>query len=154
MRKSVSCKFVFCSIYYIFSNPTRILTDKIYFICSKTWSFTGFYVHVKLEKQNKILDVHCIMTNYGVFLQNDLVAVFHCPGTEKEAFELPLVSFRILAHSKVCTKYSPVACKWLQNLRRGRVVLNLAPFRVILIFSAQILSCFQLEQTMLIIEKL
>ncbi len=72
---------------------------------------------MKLEKQDEILDVHCIMTNYDVFHKKkeggyDMVAVFHRQGTEKEDFELPLVPFRILAHSEVCTKYSP-ACSGL-----------------------------------------
>ena len=52
------------------------------------------------------------MTNYDVYLKKkegdyDMVAVFHRQG--EETFELSLVPFRILAHSEVCTKYSPVA---------------------------------------------
>ncbi len=79
---------------------------------------------MKLKKQHEILAVRCIMTNYNNhFLETkelgnetDVVAVFHHQGTEKEAFELPLAPFRILAQNEVCTKYSLVACKWLQNL--------------------------------------
>ena len=81
---------------------------------------------MKLKKQDEILDVRCIMTNYSrllhskyLYLKTGVVAVFRHEGTEKEAFELPLVPFIILAHNKVCTKYSLVACKWLQNLWAG-----------------------------------
>ncbi len=110
------------SVVHIFSNPAHILSDKMCLISSETWSGTGFYADVKLKKKDEILDVHCIMTNYHVFLQNiqygeDMVAVFHHEGTEKEPFELPLVPFNLLAHSEVCTKYSPVACTSLQNFR-------------------------------------
>ena len=80
------------------------------------------------------------MTNYHHYLESkelcdetDVVAVFHHEGTEKEAFELPLVPFRILTQNEVCTKYSLVACKWLQNLGEGGggAVLNLVLLRVI-----------------------
>ncbi len=71
---------------------------------------------MKIKKQGEILDVRCIMTNYHQFLESkelgnetDVVAVFHHEGTEKEAFELPLVPLNILAHNEVCTKYSLVA---------------------------------------------
>ena len=71
---------------------------------------------MKIKKQDEILDVRCIMTNYHQFLESkelgnetDVVAVFHHEGTEKEAFELPLVAFRILAQNEVCTKHSLVA---------------------------------------------
>jgi hypothetical protein len=50
------------------------------------------------------------MTNYHVFLEKekrggDMIAVFHHESTEKEAFELPLVPFKLHAKSKgeVCT---------------------------------------------------
>ncbi len=109
MKKFVSCKFVFRL--HIFSNSAyNILSDKIYLIYSETWSCTGFYADVKLEKKDEILDFRCIMTNYHIFLEtkqccDDMVAVFHHEGTDKEAFELPLVPFKLLAHNKVCNKY-------------------------------------------------
>ena len=45
------------------------------------------------------------MTNYHVLLQSkqhdgELVAVFDYESTEKESSELPLVPFRVLAHSQ------------------------------------------------------
>ena len=68
---------------------------------SNSWRGTGFYVNVKLKE--KIIG--CIMTNYHVYCEmkksNDgMAAVFCYEKTEKDAFELPLVPFKLLAQSK------------------------------------------------------
>ena len=59
---------------------------------------------MKVKKENKVTDVHGIMTNYHAFLEmkrsGDLVAVFNPESTGKESFELPLVPFQLLAHSE------------------------------------------------------
>ena len=74
---------------------------------SKQWSGYGFYANVKTIKQSKILDINCIITTYDIFLMmekhlsDDVVAVFHCESDWKDAFELPLVPFKLLAHSKI-----------------------------------------------------
>ena len=97
---------------------------------SKQWSGTGFYVNVKLEKEGRKLDCHCIITTYDdIFLEmkrdsNDMVAVFYQESDEKEVFELPLVPFILLAHSRteVCglaTKCLPVTVKLKALLENG-----------------------------------
>ena len=74
-----------------------------------SWSGTGFYVNVKLKKNGKVNDVHCIMTNHHVYLEmirrgDNMVAIFHYEDSEKKSFELPLVPFKLLARSsgEVC----------------------------------------------------
>ncbi|XP_028405336.1 uncharacterized protein LOC114527833 isoform X2 [Dendronephthya gigantea] len=69
---------------------------------SKSWSASGFYVKVKLKKE----EIHCIMTNFHVFQKkqensDDMVAVFHHESTESESLELLLVPFRLFASSMV-----------------------------------------------------
>ena len=70
------------------------------------WSGTGFYVNVKLKKQNKVLDVHAIMTNYHVYLEmkhhdTDMVAAFHYKVAGKRNSEIPLEPLKLFAHSEV-----------------------------------------------------
>ncbi len=94
--------------------------QKNYLISSKLWSGTGFYVEVKLKKPNKELDIHCIMTNYHVYLEmnkrgDDMVAVFHHESTEKEPFELPLVPFKLHAQNKV-EVFKLTFCRWVELL--------------------------------------
>ena len=68
---------------------------------SNSWRGTGFYVNVNLKKKN----IGCIMTNYHVYCEMEkssdgMVAVFYYEKAEKDAFELPLVPFKLLAQSK------------------------------------------------------
>ena len=70
-------------------------------VYSDSWRGTGFYVNVKLKEKY----IGCIMTNYHVYFEmkksNDgMVAVFYYE-MQKDAFELPLVPFKLLAQSKV-----------------------------------------------------
>ena len=71
---------------------------------SKQWSGYGFYANVKTKKQGTTLDINCIITIYDdIFLEmeehgSDMVAVFHRESDKKEAFDLPLVPFNLLAH--------------------------------------------------------
>ena len=71
---------------------------------SKQWSGYGFYANVKLKTQGK--NINCIITIYDdIFLEvdehgDDMVAVFHDESDGKEAFELSLVPFKLLAHGK------------------------------------------------------
>ena len=95
-----------CMLMY-FLQSQNILPHKIYLISSKSWSATGFYANVKLKKHDKLFNVHCIMTNYHVFLEmkkrgDGMVAVFHHESTEKESNEFALEPFVLFAHSKVC----------------------------------------------------
>ena len=70
------------------------------------WSGYGFYSNVQLKTQGKTLDMNCIFTIFDdIFLEvdehgNDMVAVFHHESDKKDAFELPLVPFKLLAHGK------------------------------------------------------
>jgi hypothetical protein len=76
-------------------------------ICSKSWSGTGFYVNIKLKQKNvgNLVNVGCIMTNYHVYAEMEesgdgMTAIFNHESTEKEAFEVPLVPFKLIARSK------------------------------------------------------
>ena len=88
---------------------------------SKQWSGYGFYANLKTTKTDKTLDMKCILTAYDdIFLKmdehdDDMVAVFHHESDGKEAFELPVVSFKLphAQEERVCnlaTKCSPMAC--------------------------------------------
>ncbi len=97
---------IFFHKYTHFQTQHTHYQTKFILISSETWSGTGFYADVK--KQGAILDVRCIITSYHGFLKkkkwaDDMVAVFHQEGTDKQAFELQLVPFKFLAYSEVCT---------------------------------------------------
>mgnify|MGYP002804052089 CR=1 FL=1 len=80
---------------------------------SNQWSGYGFYANLKTIQKDKTLDKNCILTAYhDIFLEmdkhgGDMVAVFHHESDEKEAFELPLLSFKLpLAGGERLPKYA------------------------------------------------
>ena len=82
-----------------------VLSNVVSFCFSKSWSGTGFFVNVKFNKKNEVVDAYCIMTNHHVYLAQKntgagMVAVFHHDSTEKESYEILLEPFKIFAHSK------------------------------------------------------
>ena len=68
---------------------------------SKQWSSYGFYANVKTTKTAKMMGMKCILIAYDdIFLEmdehgDDMVAVFHHEIDGKEAFQLPVVSFKL-----------------------------------------------------------